>query len=140
MLTSPALQSFAAVIQRYLTMEQASKDGRQALLTMASKPCMREVRRAAAAGQPCAPTAFLVLAGSCMLQWPLVFHQIWGSWRHSGQLLRSLDLPDLWLTSMQLELACLSGLCGEAWNETSRPGMFTKPQWRQLTHNNPGCI
>ena len=28
-----------------MTMDQASKDGRQALLTMASKPCMREVRR-----------------------------------------------------------------------------------------------
>ena len=42
---SPALQSFAAVIQRYMTMDQASKDGRQALLAMASKPCMREVRR-----------------------------------------------------------------------------------------------
>ena len=28
-----------------MTMDQASKDGRQALLAMASKPCMREVRR-----------------------------------------------------------------------------------------------
>ena len=42
---SPAVQSFAAVIQRYMTMDQASKDGRQALITMAGKPCMREVRR-----------------------------------------------------------------------------------------------
>ena len=50
MLISPALQSFAAVIQRYMTMDQASKDGRQALLTMASTPCMREVRHAFAAG------------------------------------------------------------------------------------------
>ena len=28
-----------------MTMDQASKDGRQALLAMASKPCMREVGR-----------------------------------------------------------------------------------------------
>ena len=45
MLISPVLQSFAAVIQHYMTMDQASKGGRQALLTMASKPCMHEVRR-----------------------------------------------------------------------------------------------
>ena len=68
MLISPALQSFAAVIQRYMTMDQASKDGRQALLTMASKPCMREVRRALAAGQACALTVSLSSARSCMLQ------------------------------------------------------------------------
>eukprot|EP00891_Asterochloris_glomerata_P007760 jgi/Astpho2/7760/Aster-07599 len=40
------LKSFAAVIQRYMTMDQASKDGRQALLAMASKPCMRELLQA----------------------------------------------------------------------------------------------
>ena len=54
MLIYPVLQSFAAVIRRYMTVDQASKDGRQALLTMASKPCMHEVRRAGAAGALCA--------------------------------------------------------------------------------------
>ena len=63
----PALQSFAAVIQRYMTMDQASKDGRQALLTMASKPCMREVRRQPLPAES-ASHCLAVSAGRCMQQ------------------------------------------------------------------------
>ena len=79
---SPALQSFAAVIQRYMTMDQASKDGRQALLAMASKPCMREVRR-----QPLPADRAQLLPGCFsgalhqdMAQW------LWPSLLHSEQL------------------------------------------------------